>query len=111
MTSSHVITCFKMVKLKTSVRAAGDINLQRIQEIARMHYSQYKENNGLINEFKSLLRSTCTFVSSWSSEEITPSTYRLYGKKFPAKEATRQYVDNVRQSITSAGIREKKLMM
>ena len=43
LTSSHVITCFKMMKLTTSVRAAGDENLQRIQEIARMHYSEYEK--------------------------------------------------------------------
>ena len=43
LTSSHVITCFKMMKLTTSVCAAGDENLQRIQEIARMHYSEYEK--------------------------------------------------------------------
>ena len=77
LTSSHVITCFNMVKLSTSVRAAGDINLQRIQEIARMHYSEYEKNPGLIDEFKNLLLTTCTFVPTWSSNKITPSKYRL----------------------------------
>ena len=85
-----------MVKLKTSVRAAGDPDFQRIQEIARMHYSKYVSNPDLITEFKTLLSNTCTFVPSWTSPEITPSTYRLYGKKFPAKEATRQFVEAVR---------------
>ena len=97
-----------MMKLTTSVRAAGDENLQRIQEIARMHYSEYEKNEDLITEFKSLLRTTCTFVTTWSSNEITPSTYRLYSKKFPAKEATRQFVNNVRQSISAGNLREKK---
>ena len=32
--SSNTISCFNMVKLKTSVRAAGDPSFQRIQEIA-----------------------------------------------------------------------------
>ena len=108
LTSSHVITCFNMVKLSTSVRAAGDINLQRIQEIARMHYSEYEKNPELIDEFKNLLLNTCTFVPTWSSNKITPSTYRLYSKKFPAKEATRQFVNNVRQSIAPNELREKK---
>ena len=107
LTSSHAITCFRMVKLKTSVRAAGDPDFQRIQEIARMHYSKYVSNPDLITEFKTLLSNTCTFVPSWTSPEITPSTYRLYGKKFPAKEATRQFVDGVRRSINQSNLREK----
>ena len=77
-----------MVKLSTSVRAAGDENLQRIQEIARMHYNEYEENNGLISEFKIFLCSTCTFVPTRSSNEIILSTYRLFSRKFSAKEAS-----------------------
>ena len=30
--STHVITCFKMVKLRTSVRATGDQDFQRLQQ-------------------------------------------------------------------------------
>ena len=107
LTSSHVITCFKMVMLQTSVRAVGDVSFQRIQEIARMHYSKYEEDPELITEFKTLLDETITFVPSWTSPEITPSTYRLYGKKFPAKEATRQFIIGVRQNIAPSDLREK----
>jgi len=89
LTSSNIISCFKMVKLCTSVRAAKDPNLQRIQEIARMHYSKYEENNDLIIEFKNLLRSTCTFVQTWSSDKITPSTYRLFSKKVSSKRSNK----------------------
>ena len=35
----HAITCFKMVKLETSVRAADDPALQHIQQIASKYYS------------------------------------------------------------------------
>ena len=62
----------------------------------------------MITEFKSLLRTTCTFVTTWSPNEITPSTYRLYSKKFPAKEATRQFVNNVRQLISAGNLKERK---
>ena len=78
-----IISCFEFVCLKRSVRASGDINLQRIQEIARMNPRAYVENPELISEFKELLSVTCTFVNSWNSEVITPSTYRLYGKNIP----------------------------
>lgn len=107
LTSSHVITCFKMTMLKTSVRAVGDLNFQRIQQIARMHYSKYQIHPDLISEFKRLLGCTCTFVTTWNDPAITPSTYRLYGKKFPAKEATRQFVEGVRHSINHNDLREK----
>jgi hypothetical protein len=107
LTSSHVISCFKMTMLSTSVRASNDPNFQRIQEIARMHYQKYTENPSLLDEFKDLLSATCTFVPNWSSTEITPSTYRLYSKKFPAKEATRQFVSAVTQSIEQMNLRKK----
>ena len=107
LTSSHVITCFQMTMLCTSVRASNDPNFQRIQEIARMHYKVYQQQPELLDEFKLLLSNTCTFVSDWSDPEITPSTYRLYSKKFPAKEATRQFISAVTQSIESNHIIEK----
>ena len=106
--SSHVITCFKMVMLKTSVRASGDVQFQRLQAIARMHYMEYEEDPSLLDEFKNLLPETCTFVDSWSSPEITPSTYRLYGRRSPANDATNQFVSVVRQSITSCDLRERQ---
>ena len=77
--SSHIITCFKMEMLKSSVRSPGDVQFQRLQDIARMHYKEYEENPELLDKFKNLLSETCTFVDSWSLPVITPSTYRLYG--------------------------------
>eukprot|EP00957_Ditylum_brightwellii_P199607 15216369-Ditylum_brightwellii.AAC.1 len=77
--SPLILPCFKMVILKTSVRASDDPNLQRIQEIARMPYE--------------------------NSPEITPSTYCHYGKKYPAKEASRCLVDLMRQR-NDIGLRE-----
>ena len=39
--SSHVIKYLKMAMLKTSVRVSGDVQFQRLQDIARMHYMEY----------------------------------------------------------------------
>ena len=105
--SSHVITCFKMIKLQSSVRASDDIELQRIIQIASMHYSAYVDDPELLVEFRTLVSNTCVFVENWDSPEITPSTYRLYGKKLPANEATRQFINNVRQTISSERLFEK----
>ena len=66
LTSSHVITCFKMAMLETSVRASNDPNFERIQTIARMHYRNYIDNPELLIEFKRLISHTCTFVPNWS---------------------------------------------
>ena len=107
MLSSHVITCFKMVMLQTSVRASGDVQFQRLPDIARMYHMEYEEKPSLLDEFKNLLSETCTFVDSWSSPAITPSTYRLYGRRLPANDATNQFVSVVRQSITSCDLRER----
>ena len=90
-----VLTCFKFIGLKESVRASADSNLQRIQQISRMNPRSYEENPCLITEFKELLSETCTFVDNWNDELITPTTYRLYGRKVPAKKASQEYIDKV----------------
>ena len=79
LVSPMVLSCFEFVCLTESMRASGDISLQRIQKIALMNPNFYDDNPELITEFKNLLLDTCTFVDSWSDEIISPNTYRLYG--------------------------------
>ena len=79
--SSHVLSCFKMVRLECSVRASVDNNFQRLQQIACMHPSEYETNPSLLTEFKLLASETFTFVNDWNAQEIDPNTYRLYGRK------------------------------
>ena len=104
--SSHVLSCFEFTHVEESVRASGQIDFQRIQNIARMHPDKYEENPELIDEFEELLLSTCTFVSSWNDEKITPSTYRLYGKRMPAKEATDCYIQQVKSQLPENMVNE-----
>ena len=99
LTSTMVIPCFQMVALETSVRASNDPKHQRIQQISRYSLRKLNENPLLIDEFLQLVSDSFTFVQDWSSNEITANTYRLYSKKFPAKEASRQYVERVRRLI------------
>ena len=106
--SSHILTCFKMVQLKTSVRAANDIALRRILEICCMHPSKYADNPELLTEFRSLLEQTCTFVNNWQDPEITPETFRLYGMRVPAVEATKEFVENVRRTVPPETLRVKE---
>ena len=100
LVSPMILSCFEFVCLKESVRASGDPNLQRIQNIARMNPKEYQDDPGLIDEFKRLLLDTCTFVDSWNNELITPNTYRLYGKKCPAKKTAQEYVDQVKHKLS-----------
>ena len=97
--STHVITCFKMVKLRTSVRAVGDQDYQRLQQIIRIHYSKYIEQPELLDELRELLANVPTYVENWSSSEITSNTYRLYARRTPANKATQSLIDNIQATI------------
>ena len=70
LTSIHVIPCFRMVALETSVRASGDLNFQRAQKIARYPYWKFTENPELIDEFVEFILSNFTFVEDWTSEKL-----------------------------------------
>ena len=104
--SSLIITCFTMVKLETPVRCAGDENFIRLQEILRMHHSMYTED--LLNELGALLSSIPIFVDNWDSEVIGMDTYRLYGKKAPAIEATRNFINSIKNTMSNDDYREKR---
>ena len=101
LTSPHILSCFVGYELKSSVRANDDENLERIQNISRMPPSSYKNNPGLLQEFKKLLKETCTFVPTWNSPLITPEVHRIYGKKRPAKQAADEYIQQVKQQLQS----------
>ena len=86
-----------MVNLKTSVRAADDPNFQQIQEIARMPLSMLlDETNDFVTNFLDLISSNYIFVDDWDDPRITEKTFRLYSKKVPAKEASKQYSEQVK---------------
>ena len=97
-----------MVNLTHSVRASNDIPFQRIQEIARYNYKRFENAPELIEEFVELCSDNLTFVDSWDDDAITPATMRLYSKKIPAREASRQFVDRVRRQVVDADRIEHK---
>ena len=99
LTSCHIIPCFKMVALEHSVRASNDDVFVRIQKIARFNYSRFETEPELIDEFVLLCSNSFTFVESWDNDAILPSTMRLYSKKVPAREASRQFVARVRRQV------------
>ena len=104
--SSLIITCFVMVNLKTSVRCVDDDNFQRLQELLRMNYLKYTPQDYV--ELRHLLSTVPTFVSDWNSPEIGSNTYRLYGKKKPAIQATKDYINSIRRNIEASNLLEKR---
>lgn len=101
-----VLSCFEFILLSKSVRDNADKKLQRIQEIERMNPRMHDENKSLIPEFKRLLSKTCTFVNSWSDPIISPTTFHLYGKKYPSREASKKYVQQVKSQLRRNQSRE-----
>ncbi len=100
-----------MVSFVNSIRASGDAAFQKIQELARFNYIKFEEEPDLIDEFVRLLvvSENFTFIDNWNDEQITSSTYRLYGRRVPpAKEAARQFIERVRRSFEPNQLREKK---
>ena len=47
-----------------------------------------------------------SYISNWTSPKISPDTYRLYGRKTPANEATRNLVETIRSNISHDYLRE-----
>ena len=103
--SSHIVTCFSVVRLNHSVRASSDANFQRLQIISRMSPNHITDE--ISHEFETLISNTCTFVPDWSSPEITPSTVRFYAKRAPASEATLDFIENMKTSLSSQHRRER----
>ena len=99
LTSPHVMTCFKAFKLHHSVRANADDSLAEIQNICRMNPIEYKQNPNLLKKLKELVGSCCTFVPNWNSPLITPEVHRIYGKKKPAKQASQEYINQVKAQL------------
>jgi predicted GIY-YIG superfamily endonuclease len=108
LTSTHVVSCFRMVALKSSVRASTDIPFQRIQEIARYSHRRLKGNPSLIDEMINLCSEHFTFARDWNDPRINPQTMRLYSKKIPQKEAAKDFASRVRAHISPNNLRERK---
>ena len=70
---------------------------------------KYEEDPALTDEFRRLIVSVYTFVDDWSSPEITPNTYRLYGKKNPPKNSVREYITQVKANLNHDEIRFSNL--
>ena len=81
------------------------MNFQRLQVISRLSPNVITDD--IVKEFETLLSNTCTFVRDWSSPEITPSTVRFYAKRLPASQATKDFIANMKTTISVQHRRER----
>ena len=72
----------------------------------RIHFSQYTDE--ILTELRHLLNTVPTYVTDWNSPVIGNDTYRLYGKKTPAIEATQNYIRSIKNNTPTNQIREKQ---
>ena len=86
LTASGIMTCFKMVALKHSVRAIGS-QYVRLQSLVRKDYIDFENNPDLIATFREICSDIFTFVDTWEDDKITSQTFRVFSKRKPAKDA------------------------
>lgn len=91
LTSSNIIPIFSMIALQHSVRAADDPSFFRIQQIYHYDCCTLEQNPVYVAEFKHLCSEHLTFFKNWEDPVIPPSIIRLYSKKVPVREATKQH--------------------
>ena len=73
-----------------------------------MHPNRYKEKPQLLKRFQELASNIFTFVPTWKSDPIDNYTFRLFGKKKPAKAATNDYMVALKASISPELYQESK---
>ena len=101
--SSHIITDFTLIELCSSVRANGDPDFQRLQNITRMPPRTLLQDPSLEHEFKSLMANHMTFAVDWNDEVITPDVQRMYARQMPAYQAASEFVASCERMFQSNG--------
>jgi hypothetical protein len=96
MLSPLMITSFTFLDLGHSVRARGDPNLQQIQKNSRMDSPNYTPE--IIDEFKQLLCTSCTFVSDWDHPILEQSVIWFFGLHDAVKHAEATMLQRIKDS-------------
>ena len=96
-----------MVALRQSVRTNNQ-KVQHMQTIAHENYHILSQNPEIIDEFLHLASENFTFVDSWESSNIIPSTFCIYSKRIPVVEAGKLYVGRVLSHVSQENLRRRK---
>ena len=82
-------------------------NIKDYNSFAGLQYRKLMDEPALVDEFILLCSQCLTFVDEWNHPKISPSTMRLYSKKVPTREATKQFAERVKRQIPRNSIRER----
>ena len=104
LTSSLVLTCFEAIELKQSVRAHGDLDFQRLQDITRMNPFQLMNNSVVKNDLFELAGSILTFVHNWNDRRVTPNMMICFSRKQPAQNVLNEYRESVKCLLSNKSI-------
>ena len=99
LTSSMVLTSFQAIKLQHSVRAHGDVDFQRLQELTRKCPYELRQSIELKNEFFELAGRILTFVPNWRDNRISPNMMRAFSRIRPAQNALNEYRESIKQLL------------
>lgn len=104
LTSSMVLTCFQAIKLQHSVRAYGDIDFQRLQELTRKCPYELRQSIEFKTDFFELAGRILTFVPDWKDNRISPNMMRVFSRIRPAQNALNEYRENIKQLLDTESI-------
>ena len=96
--SSHIYTDFVMIQLSHSVRAYGDENFQKVQNLTRMSPRKLLEDPQNKRTFRELVGSIFDFTDSWDGEKNDAHTQRMYATRMPAYEALHMFVESMQKN-------------
>jgi hypothetical protein len=94
LTSSIILTSFRLLVLNEYVRSRTDSNLQRTITLIRKLQPLTQEE---MEEFIHLVITYCTHVNSWDDPHITADTIRILGTRKGVHTAETTYYDRVQQ--------------
>ena len=100
LTSSLMLTCFRMFELKQSVRAHGDPDFHRLQTISRMNPFELLASTELKNEFFELAKQL-TYVRDWNDNRIGPNMMRAFSRIRPAQDALKEYCQSIINQLSN----------
>ena len=99
LTSSLILTNFVMVQLQNSVRAHGQTDFERLQDITRMNAGILLTDPNIKDEFVRLASNILTFADDWDDDRINAGMLRAYPRKVRVNDALTQYILTLKMKL------------
>ena len=104
LTSSLILTNFVMVQLQNSVRAHGQTDFERLQDITRMNAGILLTDPNIKDEFVRLASNILTFADDWDNDRINAGMLRAYPRKVRVNDAPTQYILTLKMKLEQDNI-------